>query len=189
MSWVIPTVMAYGAAGYLALLWYSDYLKRQENTAKRKITSLASAYISDDNTKGTAKQKVDAYLNRCSLLLDRVINETSNPRLVEAESSFESKTPLLVTRPVKRSVIKKTHEKVTVEERSDYENILGVKYNTRKSTGVNMSTSFEYSHSYLDGLLKIKKPIDLTSRCWSLVENTDSDMPVLEECLYKAAEY
>lgn len=65
MSWIIPTAMAYSAVGYLSLLWYSDYLLRKEKASSKKTTSLTSAYINAGTIKGTAKERVDTYLERC----------------------------------------------------------------------------------------------------------------------------
>jgi len=65
MSWVIPAAMAYGAAGYLALLWYSDYLKTQEKGSNRRLISLAGSYVDTGSIYGSPREKVDTYLQRC----------------------------------------------------------------------------------------------------------------------------
>lgn len=110
MSWVIPTVLTYGAAGYLTLLWYSDYLKKQEAAGVKKITKLTSTYVDASDIHGTPRQRVDIYLEKCENLLRRIARENRAPeKIVEQERNFLTKTALATTRPVNRTVLKRNN--------------------------------------------------------------------------------
>jgi len=63
--------------------------------------------------------------------------------------------------------------------------MLGINYNKLSSKVIKPTTSFEYTRSYMNGLVRVNQPINLTSSCLKIVGV--EDMALLNECLDRSA--